>query len=167
MNLTDKAKPCIGSAGPSGYVAAWQHIYTLFHQVGATNVAFVWCPGLSAGLENMPSYYPGENYVDWIGIDGYLKDQNGASSFGELFHSWYAKFVADGKPLIVVETGAPPDEQAAYFNDIGQSVPAQFPSLKAILYFDAAGNNGDWALTPAGLSAFAQLLANPYFSIYE
>ena len=50
MNLGKKNDPCNGSAGASDYVAAWRHIYTLFHQAGATNVAFVWCPALSAGL---------------------------------------------------------------------------------------------------------------------
>ena len=71
------------------------------------------------------------------------------------------------KPLIVVETGAPQNDQANYFEGIGQNVPTQFPDLKAILYFDAAGSNGDWALTQPGLTAFAQLLANPYFSFHQ
>ncbi len=167
MNLGKKNDPCNGSAGASGYVAAWRHIYTLFHQAGATNVAFVWCPALSAGLTTADSFYPGADYVDWIGIDGYLKDTNTASSFAELFGPWYAKYVTDQKPLIVVETGAPQNDQANYFGGIGQSVPTQFPGLKAILYFDAAGNNGDWALSQPGLAAFAQLLANPYFSFHQ
>ncbi|MFZ1041090.1 MAG: glycosyl hydrolase [Anaerolineales bacterium] len=167
MNLGKKNDPCNGSAGASGYVAAWRHIYTLFHQAGATNVAFVWCPALSAGLTGADNFYPGADYIDWIGIDGYLKDSNTASSFAELFGAWYAKYVTYQKPLIVVETGAPQNDQANYFNGIGQSVPTQFPDLKAILYFDALGNNGDWALTQPGLEAFAQLLANPYFSPHQ
>ena len=46
MNISKNNDPCNGSAGASGYVAAWRHIYTFFHQAGATNVAFVWCPRL-------------------------------------------------------------------------------------------------------------------------
>jgi Glycosyl hydrolase family 26 len=167
MNLGKKNDPCNGSAGASGYVAAWRHIYTLFHQAGATNVAFVWCPALSAGLTTADNFYPGADYVNWIGIDGYLKDTNTASSFAELFGPWYAKYASYQKPIIVVETGAPQNDQADYFNGISQDVPTQFPGLKAILYFDAPGNNGDWSLSQPGLAAFAQLLANPYFSFHQ
>ena len=53
------------------------------------------------------------------------------------------------------------------FNGIGQSVPTQFPGLKAILYFDAPGKDGDWSLSQPGLAAFAQLLANSYFSFHQ
>ena len=168
MNLGKKNDPCNGSAGASGYVAAWRHIYTLFHQAGATNVAFVWCPSI-AGVTTTSTedFYPGADYVDWIGVDGYLKDQNNASSFAELLGPWYAKYATYQKPLIVGETGAPQDDQADYFNGIGQSVPTQFPGLKAILYFDAPGKNGDWSLSQPGLTAFAQLLANPYFAFHQ
>ncbi len=167
MNLGKKNGPCNGSAGASGYIAAWRHIHTLFQQAGATNVAFVWCPALSAGLTGADNFYPGANYVDWVGIDGYLKDTNTASSFAELFGPWYAKYATYQKPLIVVETGAPQNDQSNYLGGIGQSVPTQFPGLKAILYFDAVGNNGDWSLSQPGLAAFAQLLANPYFSFHQ
>lgn len=165
MNLGKKNDPCNGSAGTSGYIAAWRHIYTLFHQAGATNVAFVWCPSIAGvNTTTTDSFYPGADYVDWVGVDGYLRDQNTATSFAELFGSWYAKYVTYQKPLIVVETGASQNDQANYFDGIGQSVPTQFPGLKAILYFDASGPNGDWSLSQPGLAAFAQLLANPYFS---
>ena len=167
MNLGKKNDPCNGSAGASGYVAAWRHIYTLFHQAGATNVAFVWCPALSAGLTSADNFYPGADYVDWIGVDGYLKDQNNASSFADLLGPWYAKYATYQKPLIVGETGAPQNDQANYFEGISQSVPTQFPSLKAILYFDAPGKNGDWSLTQPGLAALGQLLASPYFSFHQ
>ena len=111
--------------------------------------------------------YPGADYVDWIGIDGYLKDQNNASSFAELFGPWYAKYVTYQKPLIVVETGAPQNDQADYFDWDWPKRANTIPGLKAILYFDALGNNGDWSLSQPGLAAFAQLLANPYFSFHQ
>ena len=156
----------IGSAGPSGYVAAWKHIYTLFHQAGATNVALVWCPG-GGNVEGMGPYFPGADYVDWIGIDDYLRQEKNVPSFIDLFKPWYSAYVKYNKPLIVVETGALPNDQAAYLDGIGKSVPTQFPALKAILYFDAPGPEGEWELTPAGLAAFARLLANPYFSFHQ
>ncbi len=80
---------------------------------------------------------------------------------------WYTAYVKYGKPLIVAETGASPNDQAEFLNGIGQTVPTQFPNLKAIVYFDSKGPQGEWQLTQAGLSAFAQLLVNPYFSFHQ
>jgi hypothetical protein len=60
------------------YVAAWKHIWNIFKGtggVGATNVAFVWNPGL-AGTISVPmltAFWPGYHYVDWIGLDGYSR----------------------------------------------------------------------------------------------
>ncbi len=67
----------------------------------------------------------------------------------------------------MVETRAFANEQARYFEGIRQNVPKQFPQLKAIVYFDAPGNNGDWELSQAGLESFAQLLAEPYFAFHQ
>jgi len=167
MNLTDdQTKNCLGSAGAAGYIAAWKHIYTLFHQAGATNVAFVWCPGGPLAVASMDPFFPGADYVDWIGVDGFLTGNN-ASSFAGLYMHWYTAYVKYGKPLIVAETGASPNDQAEFLNGIGQTVPTQFPNLKAIVYFDSKGPQGEWELTQAGLSAFAQLLASPYFSFHQ
>jgi hypothetical protein len=69
-------------------------------------------------------------------------------------------------PLIIVETG----EQAAgglqpqFFHGMMTDLPARFPQIKAILYFDAPGlAPNHWALTPDGVRAFAKMAADPYF----
>ena len=62
---------CLGSAGASGYIAAYQHIRTLFNAAGATNVAFVWSVDTSSGADNgFANDYPGGDSVDWVGADG-------------------------------------------------------------------------------------------------
>ena len=54
------------------YQLAFQRIWTIFHQVGATNVGFVW--SVSTARHNTPldpaAFYPGNRYVDWIAADG-------------------------------------------------------------------------------------------------
>src|SRR5437764_3314519 len=62
-------------AGPRRYVAAWRHIHDLFREEGATNVAWVWSPNDSdvpdEPWNHWTHYYPGDAYVDWVGIDGF------------------------------------------------------------------------------------------------
>ena len=54
------------------FVAAWQRIVTIFNQNGAGNVAWVWSPNVpDVGGIGYASYYPGDEYVDWIGVSLY------------------------------------------------------------------------------------------------
>ena len=61
------------------YIAAWQHIWSIFKDpttgVGATNVSFVWNPGVAGNITPsvLQGFWPGYHYVDWIGIDGYSR----------------------------------------------------------------------------------------------
>jgi hypothetical protein len=156
MNLV-AAHPDEG--GPSGFVAAWIHIWDIFHQQGVSNVSFVWCPGVS-GADPTP-YYPGDQYVDWIGFDGY--DRTGSTTFTELFGGSYIQWVGHGKPMMVAETGSRGPNQAAYLESIGTGMPA-LPAFKAVVYFDASGPAADWALVGGGLTAFGALARQPYFN---
>jgi hypothetical protein len=155
MNLV-ALHPQIG--GPTGFVSAWNHIRALFRTAGATNVAFVWCPGLT-GVDPAP-YFPGAAAVDWIGVDGY--DRNGTQTFASLFAPFYRVWLPSGKPMMVAETGASASAQVPYVNSIGTDAPAM-PGFKAVAYFDAPGPVAAWQFTPEGLQAFAHLAAQPYF----
>jgi len=161
---------CLGPGTPDEraqrYVEAFRHIADVFDEVGATNVAFVWAPSAGAWAFPMETYYPGDQHVDWIGVDGYdrLEDPGG---FAEVFDSWYRLFVDRGKPMIVTETGAT-SKQPDFFREIGVAVPVAYPQLKAIVYFDAVGSLLDWRLGSdggEGLEAFAELGQMPHFAV--
>ncbi len=147
-----------GVESPATFVAAWQHIWTVFHNVGATNVAFVWCPALS-GRDPAP-YYPGDGFVDWIGVDGY--DRTGTGTFDSIFGAFYANWSVHAKPMMVTETGAPASNQVAYLGSVATQMPTM-PLFKGFVYFDALGPLNDWRLGPAGLAAFGQLARTSYF----
>jgi hypothetical protein len=170
MNLNDKAHQRCGggSSDPASYIAAWQHIWKIFQTQRATNVAFVWAPsGLPSKLP--PSaFYPGDQYVDWIGIDHY--DDHGSPATGTgavdaLFGAFYRQWSGHGKPMMIAETGAQPADQAGFLNGLQQALPASYPDFKALVYFDSPGTSGKgpYNLQGAGTTAFASLLRDPYF----
>jgi hypothetical protein len=168
MNLDPQRPECASGAGPGGFVAAWNRVRRIFRDVGAANVSFVWCPGVSKP-DAWNSYFPGVDAVDWIGIDGYVRDPDpgaAATAFAAVFGSFYERFADKGKPIMVAETGALPGAQAAYLGSLSTVLPKQFPHVKAFVYFDAAGPRGDWSLQPEGLRALAALSAHPYFSFH-
>jgi beta-mannanase len=65
------------SAGVNGnsaaqFVAVWRHVHELFTRVGARNVEWVWAPNVAfPGSTPLRALYPGDAYVDWVGVDGY------------------------------------------------------------------------------------------------
>jgi beta-mannanase len=58
---------------PSAYVAAWRHVVDVFRQENATNVKWIWAPNATSWttdgwLDGVRPYWPGEAYVDYIGL---------------------------------------------------------------------------------------------------
>ena len=57
---------------PSTFVAAWQHIVTLFREQGDDNVTWLWTIQADQPRTGpISSWWPGPSYVTWVGIDGY------------------------------------------------------------------------------------------------
>jgi mannan endo-1,4-beta-mannosidase len=61
-------------ATPAEFVAAWRHIVHIFRSVGATNVTWLWTVNIidtKSGIASPDPWWPGRQYVTWVGIDGY------------------------------------------------------------------------------------------------
>ena len=169
-------------AAASEYVKAFQHIYDIFkgpHGVSATNVAFVWNPGLGGSVNPtvLEGLYPGSAYVDWIGADGYSRPPPQSPpnpSFSTLFGPIYSQlqtgfYGSPPKPILIGETGAIPSNQSAYLSSTASALTSgKFAKVHAFVYYDSSNpslnSKGDWALSASGLTAFAQMAQNPVFS---
>lgn len=119
------------------FVAAWRRIHTIFKQQGANNVIWVWTVNIALGGAVSPDpYYPGDTYVDWIGVDGYFH-QGVPTTFAELFGPTLADLrTHEAKPMLVVETGAlatplrPAEIQTTFDAVLGT------PDLIGFIWFD-------------------------------
>jgi beta-mannanase len=163
---------------PAAFVAAWRHVHDLFVQNGATNVVWVWCPNAtdvpnatSAPWNHWTNYYPGDTYVDWVGIDGYnwgnttagISWQSFAGIFGNGTSGVYADYAAT-KPIVIAETGSAFDgaptgtSKAQWISDMAAAIQSKFPSVEAIVYFDTVSSTGtrEWPIDtdPASLAAY-------------
>ena len=61
---------------PEVFVAAWRHIVNVFRSVGADNVKWLWTVNVidedpPVHIPSPARWWPGNSYVDWVGIDGY------------------------------------------------------------------------------------------------
>lgn len=63
-----------GEATPEDYVAMWRHVHdtVLRGDLGATDVQWIWTVNHTThSPDPIPAYYPGDAFVDWIGVHGY------------------------------------------------------------------------------------------------
>jgi len=95
----------------------WQHVHDVFQANGANKyVIWDWSPSRIDKLGNpkyqtldyMRQYYPGADYVDWVGMSGYYRDATEQPTFGTTFGATLAQLrqIAPGKGIMLNEIGA-------------------------------------------------------------
>ncbi len=97
-----------GNVPPSTFVAAWQHIVTLFRAEGADNVTWLWTiQADQPGTGPIASWWPGAAYVTWVGIDGYYTSPSDTFTgvFGNTIDQ--VREFTD-KPILLSETAVTP-----------------------------------------------------------
>lgn len=97
-------------AGETAFIAAWRHVYEVFAVNGATlgtggNCIFTFCAQRMSTSGSWKSYWPGDDVVDWSGLDLYRTTfVNGTlNPTGDM--DTYDWAVSHGKPFIVCEAG--------------------------------------------------------------
>ena len=154
---------------PGEYVAAWRHVHDIFSEVGATNATWVWCPNVDPDhtLQNLASLYPGDEYVNWTGLDGYNWGTNPTRpdrwrSFDQLYRSTYEQVtqaIAPSKPLIVSEVGSTEygGSKASWIEEMLSNVPVDYPKIRGLVWFEKYDDGMDWPIESSGpaTAAFA------------
>jgi len=135
---------------PEVFKTFWQRVVRIFHDEGARNVAFVWNPYTPADTV----FYPGNDYVDWIGLDvfnfGSLSEEGIWMDFYTITKLLYDAVKFSGKPILVAETGCAEagGNKNNWYRDMFHSLAAgNFPLIKALVLFDTP-----LAVTPTGIS---------------
>ncbi|MBB3095765.1 beta-mannanase [Actinoplanes campanulatus] len=126
---------------------------------------------------NDPAHaYPGDRYVDWVGIDGYnwgfgpSWDPTGDhwTSFDATFAAAYAKArdVAPNRPVMIGEFASTEDggDKARWIEDMDAKLSSgAYPDLKLLTYFDVTKEE-PWSPTssPAALATFTSWTRQRY-----
>ncbi len=64
--------PGVNGNQTAQYVEAWRHVHDIFSKAGAANVVWVWDPSVVyRGSTPLAELYPGNAYVNMVGLDGY------------------------------------------------------------------------------------------------
>jgi len=159
------------------YAAAFRRIVTVFRSRNVTNVAFVWTMMSwtfnSRSGRNPLSYYPGDAYVDMIGVDSYNWYPGRAGdewrTFQDITQPAYDFSVAHGRPLMVVEYGVMEDpstagRKAQWFVDT-LATAKRWPNLIALMYFDRTKKyRWDTDSSTASANGYRTIGVDPYLN---
>jgi mannan endo-1,4-beta-mannosidase len=93
------------------YVQMWRHVVDRFRNVGADqHVVWLWAPNRvdsTPGEQTIAQFYPGDDYVDWVGIDGYHRYADDTPTFTDTFGRTLAQLrELTSKPIVLAEIGA-------------------------------------------------------------
>ena len=124
---------------PTTFIAAFRRMTTICREA-APSVNIMWSP---LGEEGMEAYYPGDAYVDLVGLSVFGLQAFDQLNFGrdrsyrEILEPRYNRAAAFGKPVVVAELGysgsAPYVE--AWENEVRRERPG-YPSLVGVVYFN-------------------------------
>ena len=138
--MDDKTGQFIWSGwAPRTYITAYRRMIDVCRE-HAPQAKFMWSP---FGEKNLKSYYPGDNYVDIVGLtvfglQRYDNDKFGHDrTFAEILQPGYELADDFGKPICVAELGYVGD--SAYVNKWNQMVSSKdprFPDLVCNVYFN-------------------------------
>ncbi|HRY98561.1 MAG TPA: glycosyl hydrolase [Bacteroidales bacterium] len=124
---------------PETFIEAWRHVFVLFKAAKADNVIWIWSPHPSYGMFN--EFYPGEYFVDYIGINvlnyGDVASWSKWWSFDEIILKAYPELSQLNKPIMISELGclSVGGNRADWYREAFSSIATNYPRIKAVLFF--------------------------------
>jgi beta-mannanase len=164
------------AGGPALYVQAYRHVHDLFVEEGAENAVWVLCPNVTSvppePWNDWQSYYPGDEYVDWLCTDGYnwgtVQTWSSWQSFSSVMGPIIPSLASFGKPVLIAETSSTEEggDKGAWIDGIVPALASEFPAVRGLVWFHV-NKETDWRIdsSPGSLAAFIALgqapLVNP------
>ncbi len=175
------------------YKEKWQLVYNVFKEE-APNCAFVWTV-FTFPESTIEEFYPGDDYVDWVGVNIYSVVYHNNDINQEAFHEdplelldYVYNTYSYKKPIQISEFGAThysaTDEQtysewaAEKIRRLYSNLETYYPRVKSVFYFDVNNLNtynadrrvNDYSITDDEivLSTYKEVVSDAWFlSSYE
>lgn len=142
----------VNGNSPALYVKAWRHVHRIFDGAGARNVSWIWSINnlerIAGEDHDIDAYYPGDDWVDWVSTSGF--NWGTAYSWSSwrtaepLYRDTYRQLVRFGKPIMISEIGTTGEggDARTWIRQTFQSLRADFPKLRAVLWYDDIDGGG-------------------------
>lgn len=148
----------VNMCDPEIYISVWQRIYNIFAEESVDNAIWIYNPN-DKGFppckwNNFLSYYPGDGYVQMIGVTGYntgtyYKEKNNEQwrEFKNIYDSVekeYAEFF-DGYPWIITEfaSSSHGGDKAKWIDNMFRDIN-HYKNIKIAVWFSSADYDPDY-----------------------
>jgi len=125
---------------PDDFIAAWKHVHLIFQKMNATNVLWVWSPHIS--MPWFEYYYPGDEWVDWIGT-GVLNYGDAAPwsrwwTFHQIVEKAYPALLKLHKPIMITEFGTVTSggDAGQWYAQAFRDVHEKYGAVRSIIFFN-------------------------------
>jgi hypothetical protein len=131
---------------PRIYVELWRYIRKLFDEAGVDNLIWIWNPHDASlpdfAWNSFAAYYPGDEYVDVVGLTGYNAGTYFPGekwrSFEEIYRPLYDRYMSFfDKPFMITEfsSNSAGGDKAAWIRDMFAKI-AEYPNIKAAVWWN-------------------------------
>jgi hypothetical protein len=171
---------------PRKFIEKWRIVYNVVKR-HAPNVVLVWCP-YTTPSDNIDAYYPGDAYVDWVGVNMYnvtyfnqnprtpARHVRPTDMLDQIYNTYSRR-----KPIMICEYGVTnfsalenrsvADYAVQSITELYTALRTRYPRVKCINYFNANAltiahrRNNDYTVTsnPRVLQAYRKAISDPYF----
>jgi len=87
------------------YVSAYRYVHDRIAR-WAPNVTWVWNPAIDSNTADIERYYPGDQYVDWIGVSFFHHAGDSIDGLIEVIDKTVAALKKHGKPIMISRFGS-------------------------------------------------------------
>jgi beta-mannanase len=147
--------------GAETYKKAWRYVVDRVRARGATNILWVFQPNNYSDpsgyllWNQAAAYYPGSEYVDWLGMSVYGKQTINSEDdkwceFSKLIEWPYRELAAldATKPIMLAEWGVteshlPHEDKGAWIAEAFTEMSTNYPRLKAAIFWHERWENTD------------------------
>ena len=165
--------------GPELYKQAYRYVVDRVRARKAANILWGFhannFSSPRSAWNKMGSYYPGANYVDWLGLSVYGKmaRSEGWAEFDNMMAEPYAEIcnLDAEKPVFVAEWGVgefPPGDKAGFIAAALRDLPGKYPRVRLAVYWHERWENKDGSFSnlrvnssPEALKAYRDGIASP------
>ncbi|OBC06604.1 hypothetical protein A5788_03115 [Gordonia sp. 852002-50816_SCH5313054-c] len=152
---------------PQSYIDAWRHVRSILTSIDPHNISMVWAPMAAiSGIPGFDAAYPGDDEVDYLGIDGYNWGNDGKHGWASPEFIFSDAFVSlrrlGDKPILVTEVASAddpdPTRKATWIHDF-VSLVSREPDVDGFVWFQA-NKERDWRFNsnPQSEKAFRSAL---------
>ncbi|MBK9925215.1 MAG: hypothetical protein IPP66_07970 [Anaerolineales bacterium] len=117
---------------PDVYVSAWKKFHERIQAKGSMNVALVWESASSCGESSIADFYPGDEFVDWIGV-GYGECTDAVLPFAREHF----------KTVMVTATASSTADWKEWFEPFIKFVNDNNDVVRAVIYINAGKSRID------------------------